>query len=159
MSRASRRQAWTEHLAHGKDQPGAARAPSPQRKASPTDRADLEFQIQSGFINWVRIVEVQQYPELQLLYAIPNGGNRHPATGAKMKREGVKRGIPDLHLPVARNGHHSLYLETKAPGGTLSQWQRQVKAQLETEGNRVQVCHSIDGLIAAVLTYLGYPLR
>lgn len=155
MSRTTDRQAWSKHF-RGKDSPGPG-TPPPPTKHHPAKKSDLEFQIQSGFINWVRLVEQHQYPELDLLYAIPNGGNRHPATGAKMKREGVKRGVPDMHLPVARNGHHSLYLETKAPGEKLSSWQREVKARLEEEGSLVLVCYSIDELIAAVLEYLGYP--
>ena len=31
-----------------------------------------------------------------------------------MKRQGVKAGVPDICLPVARNGYHGLYIELKA---------------------------------------------
>ncbi len=52
-------------------------------------------------------------PELALLFAVPNGGHRHPATGAKLKAEGVKPGVPDLWLPVPRNLFHGLVIELK----------------------------------------------
>ena len=131
-----------------------AKGEAPIEKTTRAKPSDLEFKIQSGFIDWVRIVEVSQIPSLQLLYAIPNGGHRHASVGGKMKREGVSRGIPDLHLPIARRGYHSLYLETKAPGGKLSKWQIEKKEMLETYGNSVIVCYSIGDLIDAVTEYL-----
>ena len=66
---------------------------------------------------------VDSVPELAWLHAIPNGGSRGDGTkrgamiaGANMKAEGVKKGVYDLHLPVARHGYHSFYIELKAPG-------------------------------------------
>lgn len=60
--------------------------------------------------------------ELKWLHAIPNGGARGDSKrsamiqGANMKSEGVKRGVYDLSLPVARHGYHGFYLEMKKPG-------------------------------------------
>ena len=54
---------------------------------------------------------------LSWFHAIPNGGSRGDGTkrgamisGANMKAEGVKTGVSDLHLPVARLGYRSLYI-------------------------------------------------
>ena len=44
----------------------------------------------------------RQYPELELMFAIPNGGQRHVVVAKKLKDEGVKAGVPDIFLPVAR---------------------------------------------------------
>ena len=144
------RELWTDFIARREGAP----SPAPPVKTTTATRSDLEFKIQSGFIDWIRIVEIEQYPELQLLYAIPNGGNRHPTTGAKMKREGVKRGVPDLHLPIARGPYHSLYLETKVPGGKPSKWQEAFMQAVEDERNCVKICYGIDELIREVLWYL-----
>ena len=57
------------------------------------------------------------HPELSLLYAIPNGGARHPVVAAKLKAEGVAAGVPDICLPVARGGFHALYIELKRQRG------------------------------------------
>ncbi len=146
------REQWEEHIRRQSD----PTAPLPRKTHRATSQ-DLEFKIQSGFIDWVRMVEMGQIPELRLLYAIPSGGNRHPAVGAKMKREGVVRGVPDLHLPIGRGGYLSLYLETKTPdpNSKLSKWQIERIAWLEAEGNLVRVCHAIDELIDAVVQYLA----
>lgn len=53
---------------------------------------------------------------LALLHAIPNGGQRHKAVAGKMKAEGVKRGVPDVCLPVPRGPWHGLYIEMKKAG-------------------------------------------
>lgn len=55
----------------------------------------------------------EQYPELQLLFAIPNGGLRDKIVAANLKAEGVKSGVCDLFLPVARRGCHGFFLELK----------------------------------------------
>ena len=52
-------------------------------------------------------------PCLQLLHAIPNGGKRDARTAAKLKATGVKSGVYDVFLPVARCGFHGLYVEMK----------------------------------------------
>ena len=38
------------------------------------------------------------------VYAVPNGGARHIRVAVKLKAEGVRRGVPDLHImmPGAR---------------------------------------------------------
>lgn len=53
------------------------------------------------------------HPELQLLYHVPNEGKRTWRTGARLKSEGLKPGVPDLCLPVARGKYHGLYVELK----------------------------------------------
>ena len=52
-------------------------------------------------------------PELLDMFAIPNGGLRDKITAANLKREGVKPGVPDIFLPVARGGWHGLFVEMK----------------------------------------------
>jgi hypothetical protein len=54
-----------------------------------------------------------QDPRWNLLYAIPNGGDRNAVVGAKLKAEGVRKGMLDLCLPVASHGFHGLYCELK----------------------------------------------
>jgi len=74
-----------------------------------------EHEIQSAFISWCNFPKTLEcFPELELIYAIPNGANKSIATAMKFKREGLKPGVPDLHLPVPRGEYHSLYLEFKS---------------------------------------------
>ena len=58
---------------------------------------------QVKFVNWFR----SSYPETKI-FAIPNGGQRHPATARKLKAEGVLRGVPDLFIPEKK-----LWIEMK----------------------------------------------
>src|SRR5262245_46077094 len=52
-------------------------------------------------------------PLLCLLFAIPNGGKRDKVTAARLKAEGVKAGVPDICLPVARMGYYGFWIEMK----------------------------------------------
>lgn len=55
------------------------------------------------------------YPEIRdHLFAIPNGGDRNPIVGARLKAEGVRKGVHDLMLPIARRGYHGLWIEMKS---------------------------------------------
>lgn len=96
-----------------------------------------------------------KYPELALLYHIPNGGRRDRAEAARLKAEGVKAGVPDLCLPVARGGWHGLYIELKVPGNRPTQNQREWLEQLRGQGYAAVVCYGFDEARRAIEEYLG----
>ena len=73
-----------------------------------------EAQHQSALIKWSQLPQIRaRYPELKLLHHIPNGGRRDPIEAKHLKAQGVKPGVPDLCLPVARGNFHGLYIEMK----------------------------------------------
>ena len=114
---------------------------------------DLEHQDQKALMRWVAW-NLKSYPELALLYAIPNGGQRNRIVAAKLKAEGVKAGVPDLNLAVARGGYHGLYIELKAEKGKPSDNQKVWIAALRTLKYRVEVCHGWDKAKEVILNYL-----
>ena len=65
--------------------------------------APHEHDEQAVLFRWAAANE-GRYPELALLFAIPNGGHRHPAVAAQLKAEGVRAGVPDVFLPAVRPG-------------------------------------------------------
>lgn len=121
---------------------------------------DEEHYIQAALMLRVLLELVPFHPEAALLYAIPNGGYRPGAGGARMKEEGVKAGVPDLFLPVARNGAFGMYIEMKAPTGTVQASQRTWLVDLRAQGYLAYVCHSDDEAMKILTEYLGYlPTR
>ena len=97
----------------------------------------------------------KQYPEVKLMFHIPNGGSRNPIEGRHLKEQGVKAGVPDVFLPVARKGCHGLFIEMKrAKGGVLSQFQRDYIEALMKEGYSCAVCHGFDEAKRVIEEYL-----
>ena len=71
-----------------------------------------------------------------------NGGIRHIATAARMKRLGVRPGVPDLALIIAGRPY---FLELKrAKGGRLSNDQRAMHDELRAAGAVVAVANGLD---------------
>lgn len=97
------------------------------------------------------------------MFAIPNGGHRHKATAGRLKAEGVRAGVPDLCLPVPRNGYGALYIELKAPrepgstkrAGKLSPAQSEFGRQLIAAGNAWSVCFGWEEARQHIEGYLG----
>jgi hypothetical protein len=70
---------------------------------------------QREFVSWFR----KSYKGIRII-AIPNGGQRNIATAARLKAEGVMRGVPDLYVPA-----WMLWIEMKkSSGGRVSPEQK-----------------------------------
>lgn len=118
-------------------------------------RKDLEHLEQVLLMEWADHPETwEKYPVLELLHAIPNGGKRDGRTAAKLKNEGVKKGIPDLFLPCARAGYIGLYIEMKTETGVTSKDQDRVAALLIAEGYKVALCRSAEAAKNIIVDYL-----
>lgn len=100
----------------------------------------------------------RMYPELRLLFAIPNGGKRNIGVARKLKLEGVKPGVPDLFLPVARGGYHGLFIEMKRTrGGEVSKAQKAWLKELQSQGYHAVVCNGHNAALKALDDYLNAP--
>lgn len=97
---------------------------------------------------------LDKYPVLAYMFAIPNGGHRHPATAGRMKAEGVKRGVPDIFLPHPRGHYSGLFIEMKVKSNKPSRVQREYIAYLLDEGYKVCVCYSCHEAIQKIEEYL-----
>lgn len=119
-----------------------------------------EQQQQTALFNWAAIME-HQIPELALMYHIPNEGQRSKVSGAILKSMGLKRGIPDVCLPVPRGGHGALYIEMKAEHGAVTREQKAMMAALEEGGNKCVVCRSWTDAKEEIEEYLklGRPVN
>lgn len=115
-----------------------------------------EAQHQMAFIKWSQQPQIREkWPELKLMYHIPNERKCTPQQGRMFRLMGVRRGVPDLHLPVARGLYHSLYIEMKRPGERTSDDQDWWQAELMRKGNAVMTCWGWEDAVRAIEWYFG----
>lgn len=89
------------------------------------------------------------------MYHIPNGGKRGKAEAIRFKAEGVKSGVPDICLPVARLGYHGLYIELKRrKGGKVSEEQNEWIGALNGQGYAAVVCRGWESAKEFIMAYL-----
>lgn len=113
-----------------------------------------EAQEQAAVFEWAAWV-AKRVPELALLYHVPNGGSRNVVEAVHLKQQGVKAGVPDIVLPVARGKYHGLYIELKTLRGRLTNAQKQWLDSLRNQGYAALVCRGAQAAIAAIGNYLA----
>jgi hypothetical protein len=120
-------------------------------RAKPVDREGLE---QSALMAELRA----RMPEVaDLIFHVPNGGHRVKAVAAKLKAQGVKAGIPDLVLPMARGGFFGLYIEFKATppnDAAISSSQHERIRKLNDQGYLAVVCRGHFDTVEQIRAYL-----
>ncbi len=89
------------------------------------------------------------------IFHIPNGGLRSKSEAARMKSEGVRAGVPDLCIPVARGSYHSLYIELKAEGGKPTEKQVEWIHLLRAQGMCAYCCVGAGNAIALIERYMN----
>ena len=112
---------------------------------------DLEHRIQVAVANFLDVA----LPESVVWFAVPNGGDRHPKVGAKLKAEGVKAGVADLLLFWEGQ---SLAIEMKTPTGRQTATQKDFARRWQATGRSYVVCRSVDD-VQRVLGSHGFPLK
>ena len=101
----------------------------------------LEHDEQVNLMKWWSLAHQQFGISEQLLFAVPNGGERNVIVAARLKAEGVRAGVPDLFLAHPNNEYHGLFIEMKkAKGGVVSDNQKCYLDLLKTNGYRAEVC-------------------
>lgn len=116
----------------------------------------LEHQSQVNLMQWWALMHNRFGISEQLLFAIPNGGQRNIIIAKKLKDEGVRAGVPDLFLAVPRGEFHGLFVEMKKEkGGRVSDSQKTMIAELSEAGYRVTVCHGFDEARRCIEEYLA----
>lgn len=96
-----------------------------------------------------------KYPEIRLLFHVPNGGSRNKIEAANLKKQGVKAGVPDLFLPVARDGYFGLFIEMKFGKNRTTAQQKEWIKELRDQGYRCEVCYGWEAASEVLADYLG----
>ena len=95
------------------------------------------------------------FPDLELMFHIPNGGSRNVIEAKNLKKQGVKPGVPDICLPVPRWGWHGLFIELKRQkGGRATPEQLEYIEDLKDQGYAAEICHGFDEASKFILDYL-----
>lgn len=118
-----------------------------------------EHHEQRLLIDWCATQKVP-HPELQYIFAVPNGARTSMSVAKRLKAEGLRKGYPDLGLDVARGGFHGLRLELKRLNGVpsaVSPEQRAWGEWLMTQGYSWHVCFGWEAARYRLLQYLALP--
>lgn len=117
----------------------------------PVPTESVEQQIFFEYVDFL----IGRFPELEAIYHIPNEGKRSKSTGARMKKEGLVKGVPDIHLPIPKGKYHSLYIELKRThGAKVSKDQRDRIAILNKYGNYAVVSYGWEEAAKVLKWYL-----
>lgn len=128
-------------------------APRPLRR-KPIDWEGKEQTMLMG------ILKVKHPEAYRLIYHIPNGGHRHPVVAAKLTGQGVKPGVSDLNLPIARGGWFGLFIEFKASpphDSDVTEAQTAFLLRVEQQGYYATVCRGVDDALRVIEDYLRQP--
>lgn len=114
---------------------------------------------QRNVMEWAEL-QSPAYPELRLLFHIPNGGSRDVREARNLKLQGVKSGVPDLMLPAPRGKYHGLFIEMKRQkNGRVSDNQREWLEALTEQGYRCEVCRGGMEAVSTIKKYLKGELE
>nr|DAU58489.1 MAG TPA: Nuclease [Caudoviricetes sp.] len=121
-----------------------------ERKLIPTEGVE-----QASLFNWAAMRR-GKYPELELMFHVPNEGKRSSVTGGRMVKEGMKAGVPDIFLPVPRGENHGLFIEMKRRKfGKLSKEQADWMEKLSGKGYACAVCFGWQAAAETIEAYLN----
>jgi hypothetical protein len=98
-----------------------------------------------------------RYPDLKMLFAVPNGGARNPIVARKMKSEGVRAGVSDYVALVPAGDYHGLAIELKTIDGRSSSEQRDFLRNARALGYRAELAHGWVEAWRIVCEHFGIP--
>ena len=120
-----------------------------------------EDDLQASVFDWAKLYKMPESPDIEqgavladYLFHVPNGGKRNVREAARLKRQGVKAGVYDLMLNVARGGYHGLDIELKIKPNKLTDNQKIWCARMNRAGRLMLVCNDLNDVIQAVQNYL-----
>ena len=85
---------------------------------------------------------------------VPNESKRSITYGMQLKRAGMRRGFPDLYIPVPKGGYHGLFIEMKVGKNKPTEAQKYWLQKLRELGHRTDVCYGFDEAIKVIKNYM-----
>jgi hypothetical protein len=116
----------------------------------------LEDKEQIALFKWASLARMPSgYFISEYLFAIPNGGKRNILEASRLKKQGVKKGISDMFLPIPSKGFHGLWIELKAKEGKATKEQVEWLDKMATQGYAAIICYGWQDASKAIQQYLG----
>lgn len=85
---------------------------------------------------------------------VPNEGKRTLANGRQLARMGLRRGFPDLFIPIAKKGYHGMFIELKRDIKCKpTEYQKQWIDYLNRQGYYAVICYGADDAIKQIGEY------
>ena len=116
----------------------------------------IESAYQTQVVEWSRWAfkaNPVRYPHLDMLHCSLNGVKLSGTQAKIAKGQGMLSGVPDLFLPVPKNGYHGLFIEMKSEKGRVTENQNWFLTNAESLGYKIAVCYSAKEAIAAIQAY------
>lgn len=135
----------------------------PTERHAPEKRMS-ESAHQRAIFKWTQQPHIRQkWPDLKLLFHVKNETTEGARQVAVDRASGVKPGVPDLCLPVARGKYHGMFVELKNETGRLRKEQKWWLNELGIEGYFATVCHGWESAVRTISWYMegaeGNPPR
>ena len=108
-----------------------------------------EDRLQSEVVRYIQL----QYPKVRFCASL-GGIYTGPRQAMKAKRNGYRRGFPDLQITEARKGFHGLFIEIKTYKGTATQVQKDWIKDLQDRGYRAEICKGLPEILDLIDSYL-----
>lgn len=118
----------------------------------------LEYEAQCRIFEWAKYYE-SVYPEVALLNSSMNGVRLSPGLRVKTKKAGMKKGYPDILLPVKRGKYSGLYIELKIGKNKATQEQEWFLKQLANQSFYCAIVYGSDKSIELIKNYLKGDLK
>lgn len=108
---------------------------------------------QIALFRWADFMQ-NKYPDLDMMFHIPNGGKRSTSEAARFKQEGVKAGVPDIFLPVPKNKYHGMFIEMKVNKNKTTPKQKDWIKKLKQNNYYVVVCYDWEAASKEIENYM-----
>jgi hypothetical protein len=119
-----------------------------------------ERQDQEALFTWIEYNR-ERLPGIERAFAVPNGAwlagdaTTRARIANSMKRQGMRPGVPDILIPIARGGYHGLFVELKHGGNKPSPEQLAYIQFLEDQHYFVVVCYGWEAAVNVIEVYMS----
>jgi hypothetical protein len=88
-----------------------------------------------------------------MLHCSLNGVKLSAIQASIAKAQGMLSGVPDLFLPVPKNGYHGLFIEMKYGSNKVTENQEKFLQNAANVGYAISVCYSANEAIKRIEDY------